>query len=64
MVYVHTPQGLAIITGDAAYVAELNVGVTSGYWVELPDAMVGLRRIATDSEGIVLPMAVAVDERL
>jgi hypothetical protein len=30
-----THQGRAIITGDAAYVAELNVatGVPSGYWV-------------------------------
>jgi glyoxylase-like metal-dependent hydrolase (beta-lactamase superfamily II) len=58
MVYVDTPQGRAIITGDAAYVAELNVanGVPSGYWVDLPEAMAALRRIAADSEGIVLPM--------
>jgi glyoxylase-like metal-dependent hydrolase (beta-lactamase superfamily II) len=58
MVYLDTPQGRAIITGDAAYVAELNVanGVPSGYWVDLPDAMAALRRIAADSEGIVLPM--------
>jgi N-acyl homoserine lactone hydrolase len=58
MVYVDTPQGRAIITGDAAYTADLNVGaqVPSGYWVDLPDAMAALRRIATDSQGIVLPM--------
>jgi glyoxylase-like metal-dependent hydrolase (beta-lactamase superfamily II) len=58
MVYVNTPQGRAIITGDAAYVADLNVtlGVPSGYWVDLADTMRGLRRIADDSEGIVLPM--------
>jgi N-acyl homoserine lactone hydrolase len=58
MVYVDTPEGLAIITGDAAYVADLNVGaqVPSGYWVDLPDTMAALRRIAVDSEGIVLPM--------
>jgi N-acyl homoserine lactone hydrolase len=58
MVYVATPQGQAIITGDAAYVAELNVGaqVPSGYWVDLPDTMAALRRMAADSEGIVLPM--------
>lgn len=58
MVYLDTPQGRAIITGDAAYDAELNVanGVPSGYWVDLPDAMAALRRIAADSEGIVLPM--------
>lgn len=58
MVYLDTPQGRAIITGDAAYVAELNVerGVPSGYWVDLPDTMAALRRIAADSEGIVLPM--------
>jgi N-acyl homoserine lactone hydrolase len=58
MVYLDTPQGRAIITGDAAYVAELNLahGVPSGYWVDLPDAMAALRRIAADSEGIVLPM--------
>jgi N-acyl homoserine lactone hydrolase len=33
MVYLDTPQGRTIITGDAAYVAELNVGngVPSGY---------------------------------
>jgi glyoxylase-like metal-dependent hydrolase (beta-lactamase superfamily II) len=58
MVYVDTPQGRAIITGDAAYVADLNVGaqVPSGYWVDLPDAMAALRRIAADSQGVVLPM--------
>jgi N-acyl homoserine lactone hydrolase len=58
MVYLDTPHGLAIITGDAAYIAELNVagGVPSGYWVDLPDTMAALRRIAADSEGIVLPM--------
>jgi glyoxylase-like metal-dependent hydrolase (beta-lactamase superfamily II) len=58
MVYVQTPQGLAIITGDAAYVADINVSqqVPSGYWVDLRETMNGLRRIAADSEGIVLPM--------
>ncbi len=58
MVYVDTPQGRAIITGDAVYVADLNLaaGVPSGYWVDLPDTMAALRRIAADSEGIVLPM--------
>ena len=58
MIYVDTPQGRAIITGDAAYVADLNVatGVPPGYWVDLPDTMAALRRIAADSEGIVLPM--------
>jgi glyoxylase-like metal-dependent hydrolase (beta-lactamase superfamily II) len=58
MVYVNTAQGRAIITGDAAYVADVNVtlGVPSGYWVDLTDTMRGLRRIADDSEGIVLPM--------
>jgi glyoxylase-like metal-dependent hydrolase (beta-lactamase superfamily II) len=58
MVYLDTLQGRAIITGDAAYVAELNVanGIPSGYWVDLPDTMAALRRIAADSEGIVLPM--------
>jgi glyoxylase-like metal-dependent hydrolase (beta-lactamase superfamily II) len=58
MIYVDTPEGRAIITGDAAYIADLNVGaqVPSGYWVDLPDTMAALRRIAADSEGIVLPM--------
>jgi len=58
MVYVDSPQGLAIITGDDAYIADLNVGaqVPSGYWVDLADTMAGLRRIAADSQGIVLPM--------
>jgi len=58
MVYVDTPDGRAIITGDAAYVKALNVDqqVPSGYWVDLPAVMAGLRRIAADSEGIVLPM--------
>jgi glyoxylase-like metal-dependent hydrolase (beta-lactamase superfamily II) len=58
MVYVDTPRGRAIITGDAAYVADLNIanGVPSGYWVDLPDTMAALRRVAADSEGIVLPM--------
>jgi glyoxylase-like metal-dependent hydrolase (beta-lactamase superfamily II) len=58
MVYVDTPQGRAIITGDAAYVADLNVSaqIPSGYWVDLQDAMAGLRRIVADDQGIVLPM--------
>ena len=58
MVYVDTPQGRAIITGDAAYVADLNVGaqVPPGYWVDLPDTVAALRRIVADSQGIVLPM--------
>jgi glyoxylase-like metal-dependent hydrolase (beta-lactamase superfamily II) len=58
MIYVQTPQGRAIITGDAAYVAEINVDaqVPFGYWVDLPEVMDGLRRIAADSQGIVLPM--------
>jgi glyoxylase-like metal-dependent hydrolase (beta-lactamase superfamily II) len=58
MVYVDTAQGRAIITGDAAYVADLNVGaqVPSGYWVDLPDTLAALRRIGADSQGIVLPM--------
>jgi N-acyl homoserine lactone hydrolase len=58
MVYVETSQGRAIITGDAAYDANLNVGaqVPSGYWVDLADTMAALRRIAEDSQGIVLPM--------
>jgi N-acyl homoserine lactone hydrolase len=58
MLYIDTPQGRAIITGDAAYVTELNVanGVPSGYWVDLSEAMAALRRIAADSEGMVLPM--------
>jgi glyoxylase-like metal-dependent hydrolase (beta-lactamase superfamily II) len=40
MIYLDTPHGRAIITGDAAYVAELNVagGVPSGYWVDLADS--------------------------
>ena len=55
---VQTADGLAIITGDAAYVAEVNVGaqIPSGYWVDLPAAMRALQRIAQDSEGIILPM--------
>jgi glyoxylase-like metal-dependent hydrolase (beta-lactamase superfamily II) len=58
MIYVETSQGRAIITGDAAYDANLNVGaqVPSGYWVDLADTMAALRRIADDSQGIVLPM--------
>jgi glyoxylase-like metal-dependent hydrolase (beta-lactamase superfamily II) len=58
MIYLETAQGRAIITGDAAYVAELDVisGAPSGYWVGLPDTMAALRRIAADSEGIVPPM--------
>ena len=58
MVYVDTPRGRAIITGDAAYVADLNVGaqLPSGYWVDLAEATAALRRIAADSHGIVLPM--------
>jgi len=58
MVYVDTPDGPAIITGDAAYVRALNVDqrVPFGYWVDLPDVMAGLRRIAADSRGVVLPM--------
>jgi N-acyl homoserine lactone hydrolase len=58
MVYVDTLDGRAIITGDAAYVAELNVSaqVPPGYWVDLPDTLSALRRIQADSEEIVLPM--------
>lgn len=58
MVYVETDAGRAIITGDAAYIADVNLThqVPPGYWVNLPLAMRALRRIASDSEGIVLPM--------
>jgi glyoxylase-like metal-dependent hydrolase (beta-lactamase superfamily II) len=58
MVYVQTAEGRAIITGDAAYVADINAAnqVPPGYWVDLPATMRALRRIAEDTEGIVLPM--------
>jgi glyoxylase-like metal-dependent hydrolase (beta-lactamase superfamily II) len=51
-------QYAAIITGDAAYVADLNVGaqVPRSYWVDLPETMVELRGIAADSHGMMLPM--------
>ena len=58
MIDVETRKGPAIITGDAAYVADLNVTsqVPSAIWIDLPDAMAALRRIAADSQGLVLPM--------
>jgi len=34
----------------------VDLQVPFGYWVDLPDVMAGLRRIAADSQGIVLPM--------
>jgi glyoxylase-like metal-dependent hydrolase (beta-lactamase superfamily II) len=52
MVSVDTPEALAIITGDAAYVKAINVDheVPFGYWVDLPEVMAGLRRTAADSQ--------------
>jgi glyoxylase-like metal-dependent hydrolase (beta-lactamase superfamily II) len=57
MLYVDLPGGTAIITGDAAYIAAVNVTqqVPMGYFVDLPDVMAALRRIARDGT-YVLPM--------
>jgi glyoxylase-like metal-dependent hydrolase (beta-lactamase superfamily II) len=54
MIYVEVPSGTAIITGDAAYIAEINVKqqVPFGYYINLEDVMAGLRRIAQDGEHV------------
>ncbi len=54
MVYVEVPSGTAIITGDAAYIASINVKqqVPFGYFVNLHEVMAGLRRIAEDGKHV------------
>jgi glyoxylase-like metal-dependent hydrolase (beta-lactamase superfamily II) len=54
MLYVEVPSGTAIITGDAAYIASVNVKqqVPFGYYVNLADVMDGLRRIARDGKHV------------
>lgn len=54
MLYVEVPSGTAIITGDAAYIASVNVTqqVPFGYYVNLADVMDGLRRIARDGKHV------------
>jgi glyoxylase-like metal-dependent hydrolase (beta-lactamase superfamily II) len=54
MVYVEVPSGTAIITGDAAYIAAINVGqqVPFGYYINLEDVMAGLRRIAKEGKHV------------
>jgi N-acyl homoserine lactone hydrolase len=54
MVYVDVPSGTAIITGDAAYIADINVKqqVPFGYYIDLNDVMAALRRIARDGKHI------------
>jgi glyoxylase-like metal-dependent hydrolase (beta-lactamase superfamily II) len=65
MLYVDLPSGTAIITGDAAYVADINVTqqVPMGYFVNLADVMAGLRRIARDGTHILPMHDAAVYER-
>ncbi|MCW5854064.1 MAG: N-acyl homoserine lactonase family protein [Anaerolineae bacterium] len=57
MIYVDLPSGQAIITGDAAYLADMNVGlqVPMGYYYSLPDVMRALARIKRDAT-YVLPI--------
>ncbi len=54
MIYVDVPSGTAIITGDAAYIAAVNVKqqVPFGYYINLADVMEGLRRIARDAKHV------------
>ncbi len=54
MVYVEVPSGTAIITGDAAYIASINVKqqVPFGYFINLYEVMAGLRRIARDGKHV------------
>jgi len=54
MIYVQVPSGTAIITGDAAYIAAINVKqqVPFGYFINLTDVMAGLRRIAQDGKHV------------
>ncbi len=65
MVYVEVPSGTAIITGDAAYIADINVKqqVPFGYYIDLNDVMAGLRRIAQDGKHILPTHDAAVYER-
>jgi N-acyl homoserine lactone hydrolase len=51
MVYVEVPSGTAVITGDAAYIASLNVDkqIPPGYYYSLPDVMEDLRMIKRDA---------------
>lgn len=51
MVYVEVDSGTAIITGDAAYIADVNVEhqVPFGYFTDLDQVMSGLARIKRDA---------------
>ncbi|MFN8481843.1 MAG: N-acyl homoserine lactonase family protein [Anaerolineae bacterium] len=54
MIYIDLPSGQAIITGDAAYLADMNVGlqVPMGYYYSLSDVMRALARIKRDAKYI------------
>ncbi|GAC1547413.1 MAG: MBL fold metallo-hydrolase [Herpetosiphon sp.] len=65
MVYVEVPSGTAIITGDAAYLVDINVKqqVPFGYYVNLTEVMAGLKRIAHDGKHILPTHDISVHER-
>jgi glyoxylase-like metal-dependent hydrolase (beta-lactamase superfamily II) len=54
MLYVEVPSGTAIIAGDAAYIAEMNVGkqVPMGYFVNLSEVMAALGRLSREGKHI------------
>ncbi len=54
MIYVEVPSGTAIITGDAAYIAAINVKqqVLFGYYIDLNDVMSALARIAREGKHV------------
>ncbi|SRR5579883_3027248 len=54
VLYVEVPSGTAIIAGDAAYIASINVKlqVPAGYWINIADEMAALRRLAQEGKHI------------
>ncbi|MER3399083.1 MAG: hypothetical protein C4316_11270 [Chloroflexota bacterium] len=54
MVYVELDSGRAILTGDAAYIVEMNVRrqVPFGYYINLDEVMAALKRIAREGKYI------------
>ncbi len=54
MVYVELDSGRAILTGDAAYIVEMNVHkqIPFGYYINLEEVMAALKRIAREGKYI------------
>jgi glyoxylase-like metal-dependent hydrolase (beta-lactamase superfamily II) len=65
MLEVELESGLAIVTGDVAYLADPGVTeqVPSGYWVDLGDVLAALARIKRDATHVLPSHDPAVHER-